>query len=77
MSAMPGAEALRDALRAEGMAFEVEGRDRLAVVVPQADFASFADPALGARLLELGARHGFTHVAVEIPSGDGAALRRD
>ena len=71
------AEALREALRHEGLACEVEGRERLAIVVPEGDVERFADPALRARLIDLGAAHGFTHVAVEIPSGSGAAVRRD
>ena len=71
------ADGLRGALRDEGIACEVEGRNRLAVVVPEGDPARFADVTLRARLIELGALHGFTHVAVEIPTGSGAALRRD
>ena len=68
---------MRRALREEGIACGVEGRERLAIVVPEGDVERFADPALRARLIDLGAAHGFTHVALEIPSGSGAALRRD
>ena len=68
---------MREALQHEGLECEVEGRERLAVVVPAGDFDRFADPALRERLIELGAAHGFTHVAVEVPSGSGAAVRRD
>ncbi len=65
------AGALADALRAAGLRVSVEARDRLAVLT--ADPATFADPSWRERAVALAREHGFTHVAVELPSEDARA----
>ena len=60
--------ALQDALGAVGLDYAVEARARLAVLIPR----SMATPALPTgvreRAVELAKAHGFTHVALEIPT---------
>jgi hypothetical protein len=82
----PGLEA---ALASVGLVCAVEGRGRLALLIPRRDAATqarLADPALRRRALALAAEHGFTHAAVELrdgpadaprPAEGGEALRRD
>jgi hypothetical protein len=62
------AAALREALSSRGLVFDVEARDRLAVLIAR-------DPAAAKRLTDADERkaivalaneHGFTHVALEI-----------
>lgn len=67
------AEALRSALAGAGLAAEVEGRERLAVIRATGPAAARAIVAQRARVITLAAAHGFSHVALEI----GPAARRD
>jgi hypothetical protein len=64
----PWPDALARSLRAKGLPFDVEVRDRVAVLTG-------ADSALvGANrltLVRLAKGHGFTHVAVEVTAGRG------
>lgn len=61
------AESLREALRAGGLACEVEARDRLAVIRSSAGATdALADADRRARTLILAAEHGFTHAAIEL-----------
>jgi hypothetical protein len=62
------AAALREALSSRGLVFDVEARDKLAVLIAR-------DPAAAQRLTDaeerqaivaLAREHGFTHVALEI-----------
>jgi hypothetical protein len=76
----PDASAFAAALRAAGIACDVEGRAALALIVaPAADAAWLATDDLRRQVLALAREHGFTHVAVELPAdapqGDAAVLR--
>ena len=63
----PAAAALARALGEAGLACEIEGRERLAVLRGTApDAALLADPAQRELALRLAAAHGFTHVALEL-----------
>jgi hypothetical protein len=59
-------------LREHGVACRVEIRDRLAVLIPDADDV----PISRADVRRLAREAGFTHVALELDP-DGAALPRD
>ena len=56
---------LREALRAAGIAGDVERRGALAILIT-ADPSVFADPALRERAVRLAREHGCTHLAVEV-----------
>lgn len=76
----PDASAFAAALRAAGIACDVEARAALAlIVVPAADATRLATDDLRRRVLALAREHGFTHVAVELPAdapeGDAPVLR--
>lgn len=75
-------ETLQEALRAMGFPCKVEARDKLAILTPQpdADSGALADAELRARAVALVREHGFTHVALEIPTtvhGKSAPLPGD
>ncbi len=63
------------ALAALGVGARVEARGGLALLFVL-DVVPLADAPLRACVLAAGVDHGFTHVAVELDSGD-AALHRD
>jgi len=73
------AEALRSALAGAGLAAEVEGRERLAIIRAAGPTASRAIVAQRARVITLASAHGFSHVALEIgpPARRDAAVPRD
>ena len=51
----------------------MEGRERLAVITPDAaGAAALADPARRAAAVRLASAHGFTHLAVELPGAADA-----
>lgn len=66
----PDAEALTRALAARGLPGRVEARERLAVLVPGAEWPALADAAERRALHQLATQHGFTHVALELDAGD-------
>jgi sugar phosphate isomerase/epimerase len=76
----PDAAAFAAALRAAGLACDVEARAALAlIIVSAADAARVAADDDRRRVLALAREHGFTHVAVELPAdapdGDAPLLR--
>jgi len=72
------ANRLAVALRALGVECDVEAREKLAVIIPSAGGATFADEATRLRVVRLAREHGFTHVAVElIGESAGAPVLRD
>lgn len=64
--------ALQSCLREAGISCRVEQRDRLAIVVPEADI-SRDDRLL---MIQMARGQGFTHVAIELDP-DGAPLPGD
>ncbi len=78
------AESLETALRSRGIHCRVGARDRLALLLPDEDFAAgdlagLEDTAFRRETVALAREHGFTHVALELvdePAGD-AAVHRD
>jgi hypothetical protein len=72
---------LEVALRDIGVECTVDGRERLAVIVPTAEkSALFVDADRRRAMLALARTYGFTHLAVELVSGGtgvDAALSRD
>jgi hypothetical protein len=60
--------ALRAALQAAGVRCDVEAEERLALLRPLGDMRAFADPALRRTVTRLALEHGFTHVALELPT---------
>ena len=74
------AEALTRALHDANLGCSVQARDRLAVVTPVSDVARGRLLAFDMRtfLVDTARSHGFTHVAVELPTaGDDATIHRD
>ncbi len=65
------APALEAALRAHGLACEVEPRETLAVLVPCRTTLDLATAERRALAIRLAREHGFTHVAVELAPGGG------
>lgn len=78
-------ESLQQSLADAGFALEVEARDRLAVIRPRDDESARAIAADRERVSAIAARHGFSHVALEVGAGQwsrpaspaDAALPRD
>lgn len=75
------AAALAESLAALGVSCEVAARERLAVLRPHAGTGGrLADDAVRRDVVAAAKRHGFTHVALELPD-DGpphdAHVRRD
>jgi hypothetical protein len=63
------AAALEQALAEAGLPCAVEARERLAVVTaPAAVALALADPAARELALRVAAAHGFTHLALELPT---------
>ena len=65
----PSANALRDVLVARGLEWSVEGRDRLAILVPPSAARGVEreiDPVTRRWLVQEAQRAGFSHVAIEI-----------
>ena len=65
----PSANALRDVLVARGLEWSVEGRDRLAILVPPSAARGVEreiDPVTRRWLVQEAQRTGFSHVAIEI-----------
>ena len=73
------AATLEAALRELGIHCRIEAIDRLAVIAPETDDAEQATIRLRREALRLLAAHGFTHLALELPSesADRAPLHRD
>ena len=74
------AERLRDALGRLAVDARVEARDRLAVLHPRTARDARRAAAERARSAALATEHGFTHVALELgtgEAGDDAPLSRD
>lgn len=66
------------ALRAHGLHCRVEVRERLALLTPDDANATQVVVRLREVILDEGRRHGFTHVALDVPAmRDGADLPRD
>lgn len=61
------AAALREALLAAGVPCDVDEQERLALLRLRGEFAALADPLFRARVTTLATKHGFTHVAIELP----------
>jgi hypothetical protein len=73
VTASPDATALAHALRAAGIACEVEARAALAlIVVSTADATRLAADDRRRQVLAVAREHGFTHVAVELGIGGTA-----
>ena len=69
LPALPSVDALRSVLAARGMEWSVEGRDRLAILVPTATARGVEreiDPATRRWLVQEAQRAGFSHGALEI-----------
>jgi hypothetical protein len=66
------APALERELREHGHSFRVEGHGHLAVLVPDTTRSSALSPADRRWLVQVGLRHGFTHLAMEVT---GPAVR--
>ena len=65
----PSADALRDVLVGRGLEWSVEGRDRLAILVPPSAARGVErefDPVTRRWLVQEAQRTGFSHVAIEI-----------
>ncbi|MDP1862198.1 MAG: hypothetical protein Q8K82_26335 [Gemmatimonadaceae bacterium] len=65
----PSADALRDVLVGRGLEWSVEGRDRLAILVPPSAAPGVEceiDPVTRRWLVQEAQRTGFSHVAIEI-----------
>ena len=62
------AAALREALSSRGLVFDVEARDKLAVLIARDPAAAkrLTDPEERGAIAALAREHGFTHVALEI-----------
>jgi hypothetical protein len=59
-------------LAGAGMACRVEARDRLAVVHPESGGGlDMAEDAVRVRVVALGRKRGFTHVAIALSEGGG------
>ena len=73
------ATTLEAALRELGIPCRVEAIDRLAVISPESDDAEQATIRVRREALRLMSAHGFTHLALELPSesDDRAPLHRD
>ena len=72
------AATLEAALRELGVRCRVEGIDRLAVIAPADADAGQAAIRVRREALRLLPTHGFTHLALELPSeSDRAPLHRD
>jgi hypothetical protein len=70
-------ESLRAQLAALGLAGTLETRGTLAVLTVR-DVRAAGDDAVRERAVTLAARHGFTHLALELEDGDdGASLSSD
>jgi hypothetical protein len=63
----PGANALETALEELGVLCRVETRDKLAVIVTDADGAKrFGESDVRQRALAIARQHGYTHLALEL-----------
>jgi hypothetical protein len=68
--------AFADAIAALGLQCSVEERGGLALLVPaSASMETLQSAEMRRAVLELGRRHGFTHVAVELPNDRRGAER--
>jgi hypothetical protein len=71
----PDARGLAAALAARGVACGVEGRERLAILIPSREWAELQDAARRREVSALAASFGFTHVALELEPGEPEAAR--
>ena len=65
-SITPDSAGLAAALAARGLACRVEGRERLALLVPADESLPVDDPQQRRAIHQLATRFGFTHVAIEV-----------
>lgn len=65
---------LAEALAARGYACAVEARERLALLMPTAQWPALDEAAARRGLFGLAAQFGFTHVALEVPNDDAPAV---
>ncbi|MEO6446305.1 MAG: hypothetical protein ABIZ91_07065 [Gemmatimonadaceae bacterium] len=76
--AVHAADALAQALREQGLSWNVAARDRLAVLTPRPEAGTVEiDPALRRWVVQAAQRAGFSHVAIEVPDralSSGATL---
>jgi hypothetical protein len=68
---------LETSLGALGIDCRVEGRDRLAVLVPRGPVDLLADGRVRRKVLRLARDQGFTHIALELVAADQSTAADD